>query len=330
MTAAQIKAIRTTQPGGTEILESISLTLGAPGQGEVLLRQTAIGVNLIDVYQRMASSGQYAIEHPAILGVEAAGVIEAIGPGVSDLNIGDRVAYWMVRGAYAQKRLIDASRLVKLPDFVSDETAAACMVKGTTAYYLLHRIYAVKPGDVVLVHSAAGGVGQLLCQWAKHLGATVIGTVGSTEKIAVAKAMGCDHVIVYRDTDFAAKVRELTAGQGVHVVYDSIGKDTFEGSLNALRPLGTMVSFGQASGPVPPIDISVLAQKGSVFLAKPTLATFTQKRSDIESLATGLFQALGNGVITVDIKHRAPLSEVALMHNALEARQTMGSIVLTP
>lgn len=330
MKTAQIKAIRTTRPGGVDVLEPVFLELDAPRNGEVLLRQTAIGVNLIDVYHRTATSGQYAIDHPAVLGVEAAGVVEEVGPGVSGFSPGDRVAYWMVRGAYAQKRLIAASRLVKLPDLISDEIAAACMVKGTTAQYLLHRIYTVKQGDVVLVHSAAGGVGQLLCQWAKHLGATVIGTVGSIEKMPIAKAMGCDHVIVYRDTDFAGQVRELTAGQGAHVVYDSIGKDTFEGSLNALRPLGTMVSFGQASGPVPPIDISILAQKGSVFLAKPTLATFTQHRSDIEPLAEGLFQALSNGVIKVDIKHRAPLQEVAVMHAALESRKTTGSIVLIP
>ncbi|PLC49217.1 quinone oxidoreductase [Pollutimonas subterranea] len=325
-----IKAIRTTRPGGAEVLEPVFQELDAPRSGEVLLRQTAIGVNLIDVYHRTAISGQYAIDHPAILGVEAAGVVEEVGPGVSGFHTGDRVAYWMVRGAYAQKRLIDASRLVKLPDFVSDEIAAACLVKGTTAQYLLHRIYAVKQGDVVLVHSAAGGVGQLLCQWAKYLGAMVIGTVGSIEKMPIAKAMGCDHVILYRDTDFAGHVRQLTAGRGVDVVYDSIGKDTFAGSLDALRPLGTMVSFGQASGPVDAIDISVLAQKGSIFLAKPTLATFIQERSDIESLAEGLFEVLASGAVKVDIKHRVPLEDVALMHEALESRNTTGSIILIP
>ncbi|MDN5844454.1 MAG: quinone oxidoreductase [Alcaligenaceae bacterium] len=325
-----IRAIQTSGPGGVEVLKSVSIELGAPDSGEVLLRQTAIGVNLIDVYHRTATQGQYAIEHPAVLGVEAAGVIEEIGPDVSDFAIGDRVAYCMVRGAYAQKRLISASQLIRLPEFVSDQQAAACMVKGITANYLLHRIHAVSHGETVLVHAAAGGVGQILCQWARHLGATVIGTVGSPAKIPAAQAAGCDHVLLHNQGDFAAEVRALTSGRGVDVVYDSIGKDTFEGSLDCLRPLGMMVCYGQASGAVPPLDISLLAAKGSVFLAKPTLATFVRDPDELRALADGVFQAVKAGAIRIDIGHRASLDDVAAVHTALESRKLAGATVLTP
>ncbi|NGM87733.1 quinone oxidoreductase [Parapusillimonas sp. SGNA-6] len=325
-----VKTIRVHEPGGIEVLQSTTEALGQPGEGEVLLRQTAIGVNLIDTYHRTATAGQYAIARPAILGVEAAGVVEALGPGVTQFKVGDRAAYWMVLGAYAEKRIIPAAKLVKLPDFVSEETAAAGLLKGVTAQYLLHRIYPVKDGDTVMVHAAAGGVGQLLCQWARHLGATVIGSVGSGGKKQAAADAGCHHVIVHDGGDFSTQVKALNGGRGVDVVYDSIGKDTFEASLNCLRPLGMMVSFGQASGAIPPLDISVLAQKGSVFLAKPTLATFSRERSDIESLARGFFDAIGSGAIRIDVRHRASLDEVGTMHAALEARQTTGPIVLTP
>lgn len=325
-----VKSIQVHKAGGIEVLQPTTEALREPAEGEVVLRQTAIGVNLIDTYHRTATTGQYAIARPAVLGVEAAGVVEALGPGVTQFQIGDRVAYWMVLGAYAQKRIVPAGKLVKLPDFVSDETAAAGLLKGVTAQYLLHRIYAVKQGDTVLVHAAAGGVGQLLCQWARHLGATVIGSVGSVEKVQAATAAGCHHVIVHDGRDFSSKVKELNGGRGVEVVYDSIGKDTFDASLNCLRPLGMMVSFGQASGAIPPLDISVLAQKGSIFLAKPTLATFSRERSDIEALAQGFFDALAAGAIKIDVKHRASLEEVGAMHAALEARQTTGPIVLTP
>jgi NADPH2:quinone reductase len=325
-----VKCIRADVAGGIEVLRATSQDIGQPGEGEVLLRQTAIGVNLIDTYHRTATSGQYAIARPAVLGVEAAGVVEQVGPGVDQFKAGDRAAYWMVLGAYAEKRIIPAARLVKLPDFVSDETAAAGLLKGVTAQYLLHRIYPVKPGDTVLVHAAAGGVGQLLCQWARHMGATVIGSVGSVGKKPAAAAAGCHHVIVHDGRDFSSEVRELNGGRGVHVVYDSIGKDTFDASLNCLRPLGMMVNFGQASGAVPPVDISVLAQKGSVFLAKPTLATFSRERSDIDALANGFFDALASEAIKIDVKHRAPLEQAGAMHAALEARKTTGPIVLTP
>jgi len=324
------KVIQTSGPGGIDVLEPASVELDAPANDQVLLRQTAIGVNLIDLYHRTATEGQYAIEHPAVLGVEAAGVIEEVGSDVSDLAPGDRVAYCMVRGAYAQKRLIPAARLIKLPDFISDEQAAVCLVKGITAYYLLHRVYPVGPRDILLVHAAAGGVGQMLCQWAKHLGATVIGTVGSSEKIPIAQAAGCDHVILHDRGDFAEQVRTLTDGRGVDVVYDSIGRDTFFGSLDCLRPLGMMVSYGQASGAVPPFDISILAQKGSVFLAKPTLATFVQDPAALRHLASEVFQAIRKGAIRVEIGHRASLNDVASIHAALESRKPLGLIALVP
>lgn len=325
-----VKVVQTTGPGGIEVLNIASVTLNPPADGEVLLRQTAIGVNLIDLYHRTATEGQYAIAHPAVLGVEAAGAVEQIGPGVVDFSVGDRVAYCMVRGAYAQKRLIPASRLVRLPDFISDEQAAACLVKGITAYYLLHRIRAVGHGDTLLVHAAAGGVGQMLCQWAKHLGATVIGTVGSSDKAPIAQAAGCDHVVLHNQGDFAARVKELTAGRGVDAAYDSIGKDTFFRSLDCLRPLGLMVSYGQASGAVPPFDIGVLAQKGSVFLAKPTLATFVQDTAELRRLADGVFEAIRKGAIRVDIQHRANLDDVAAVHADLESRKPLGHMVIAP
>ncbi|UKJ76785.1 quinone oxidoreductase family protein [Azospirillum brasilense] len=325
-----VHAIRVHQPGGPEALAWEEVAVPPPGPGEALVRHTAIGVNLIDTYHRSALSGQYAIPRPAVLGVEGAGVVEAVGPGVTDVAPGDRVAYWMLLGAYAEQRIVPTHRLVKLPDTVPDEVAAAAMVKGTTAQYLLHRVHPVKAGETLLVHAAAGGVGQMLCQWAHALGATVIGTVGSPEKAAVARGAGCDHVILYREEDFVARVRDITGGRGVDVVYDSVGQDTFMASLDCLKPFGLMVSFGQASGPVPPLDISVLAQKGSIFLAKPTLATVTRSRDDIETLAGGLFEALASGRVQVGIAHRTPLTEAASVHRDLEARRTTGSIVLIP
>ncbi|SMH61924.1 quinone oxidoreductase family protein [Azospirillum agricola] len=330
-----VQAIRVHQPGGPEALVLEDVELPPPGPGQALVRHTAIGVNLIDTYHRSALTGQYAIPRPAVLGVEAAGVVEAVGPGVGTVRPGDRVAYWMLLGAYAQARLVPAERLVRLPDGVSDEVAAAAMVKGTTAQYLLHRVHPVKAGDALLVHAAAGGVGQFLCQWASSLGATVIGTVGSPEKLAVARAAGCEHVILSRGEDrdgedFVARVRDVTGGRGVDVVYDSVGQDTFLRSLDCLRPFGLMVNYGQASGPVPPFDIGVLAQKGSLFLAKPTLATVTRTRADIEALADGLFAALEEGRVRVAISRRAPLVEAAAVHRDLEARRTTGSIVLLP
>ncbi len=325
-----VQAIRVHQPGGPEALVLETVELPPPGPGEALVRHTAIGVNLIDTYHRSALSGQYAIPRPAVLGVEGAGVVEAVGPGVDTVRPGDRVAYWMLLGAYAGKRIVPAARLVRLPDTVSDAVAAAAMVKGTTAQYLLHRVYPVKAGDTLLVHAAAGGVGQLLCQWARSLGATVIGTVGSPEKLEIARNAGCEHAILSRDEDFVARVRDLTDGRGVDVVYDSIGQDSFLRSLDCLRPFGMMVNYGQASGPVPPLDIGVLAQKGSLFLAKPTLATVTRTRADIEALAGSLFAALAEGRIRAEVSRQAPLAEAAAVHRDLEARRTTGSIVLVP
>ncbi|MCY1254217.1 2-haloacrylate reductase [compost metagenome] len=325
-----VKAVRVHQPGGPEALRIDEVDLPLPAEGEVLLRHTAIGVNLIDIYHRTATSGQYAIARPAVLGVEAAGVIEDIGPTVTGFQKGDRVAYLMVLGAYAEKRIIKASQLVKLPEFISDEQAAAGMVKGITAQYLLTRIFPVRKYNAVLVHAAAGGVGQLLVQWAKHLGAQVIGTVGSHAKVPVATACGCDAVVVLGEQDLAAEVRRVTDGRGVDVAYDSVGKDTFYQSLDAIRPLGMMVSYGQSSGPVPPLEIGVLAQKGSIFLAKPTLATFTSSPETLQELADGLFAAVRDGFVKIEVSRRAPLSEVAQVHSDLEARRSTGAIVLLP
>jgi NADPH2:quinone reductase len=324
------RAIRVHTAGGPEILKTEEVDLKAPGEGEALVRHTAIGVNLIDVYHRSATGGQYALPRPATLGVEAAGVVETVGAGVDNLKVGDRVAYWMLPGAYSDRRVAPAWRLVKIPDGISDQAAAAVMLKGSTAFYLLHDIWKAKKGDIILVHTAAGAVGRLMSQWARHLGATVIGTVGSAEKARAATDAGCEHVIVLRDQDFEVEVRKLTGGRGVDVVYDSIGADTFEKSLGCLRPLGMLVSVGQASGPVPPLDISKLAQKGSVFLAKPTLATFTTNREGVVRLAEGVFKALQQGAITAEVGLTAPLGQVADVHRALEGRKTTGSIVLVP
>ncbi len=323
-------AIRVYEAGGPDVLREEQIDLSAPGPAEVLIRHTAIGVNLVDTYHRTATTGQYAISRPATLGVEAAGVVEAVGEEASEFKSGDRVAYSMLLGAYAERRLAPAWRLVKIPEGVSDQAAAALLLKGSTAYCLLHDVWRVKKEDTILVHAAAGGVGRLLCQWASHLGATVIGTVGSPEKVASASASGCAHVLVLRGHDFAAETRHITAGRGVDVVYDSIGAETFDGSLNALRPFGMMVSFGQASGPIPPLDISILAQKGSLSLSKPTLATRTATREGINTLAEAVFAALLEGAIIPEIGLTAPLREVADIHRAIEARKTTGSTILLP
>jgi NADPH:quinone reductase len=324
------RVIRVHKPGGPEVLQLEEVDLPPPGEGEVLIRHTAIGVNLIDVYHRTAESGQYAIPRPSPLGVEAAGLVEAVGPEVTNVKVGDRVAYCMAIGAYSDARIVPAWRLVPIPDGVGDEAAAAVLMKGATAYYLLHDIWKVQRGETVVVHAAAGGVGRLMAQWASHLGATVIGTVGSREKAPVAEAAGCAHVIVLSEHDFETATKKITGGRGVDVVYDSIGVETFERSLNVIRPLGMIVSYGQASGPVPPFDISKLAQRGSIFLAKPTLATFTSTREGAERLTRGVFDALLAGAIAAEIGHTAPLAQVADIHRALEARKTTGSIVLVP
>jgi NADPH:quinone reductase len=323
--AVKSNVIRVHTAGGPEVLKLESVDVPPPGEGEVLIRHNAIGVNLIDTYHRSMDAGQYAIARPATLGVEAAGVVEALGSGVESVKVGDRVAYWNFLGAYAERRIVPAWRLVPIPDDISDQVAAAALLKGATAYYLLHRIWSVKKGDSVLIHAAAGGVGTLLCQWANHLGATVIGTVGSPEKVNIAQRSGCSHVILYREQDFVTEVRRVTDGKGVNVVFDSVGRDTFSKSLDCLCPLGMMVNFGQASGPVDPLDISVLAQKGSLFLAKPTLATFTQTRGDLLELANGVYTALRVKGINVEIGHSAPLAEAPEVHRILESRKTTGS-----
>lgn len=320
-------AIRIHEIGGPEVLKWEEVSVGDPGPGEVRLRHGAVGLNFIDVYFR---TGVYGANVPFTPGLEASGVVQALGEGVSDLQVGDRVAYAAPpAGAYSEERLMPADRVVKVPDGVSDEVAAAMMLKGMTARYLLRQTYAVKAGDTILIHAAAGGVGLIACQWAKHLGATVIGTVGSDEKAALAAAHGCDHPIVYTREDLVERVKSITGGEGVPVVYDSVGKDTFMNSLDCLRPLGTMVIFGQSSGPVPPLEVGLLAAKGSLFLTRPTLMTYTAKREDLIASADELFQVVKAGVVKLEINQRFPLREAAAAHRALEARQTTGCTVLT-
>ncbi len=324
-----VHAIRMHRPGGAEVLSFDEVQVGDPAPGQIRLKQTAIGLNYIDVYHR---SGLYPVATlPAVIGLEAAGIVEAVGAGVEKLEPGDRVAYGSgPLGAYAEARLIDAMKVVKLPDAIGDRTAAAIMLKGMTAHYLLRRTYVVKPGDTILVHAAAGGVGLILCQWAKALGATVIGTVGSPDKAALAASHGCDHPVLYREEDFAAAVREITKGEGVPVVYDSVGKDTFLKSLDCLSPLGVMALFGQSSGPVPPVDLGVLAQKGSLYVTRPTLMTYVAKRPDLERAARELFEAVASGRVKVEINQTYPLAEAAAAHRDLEARKTTGSTLLLP
>jgi len=321
-------AIRIHATGGPEVLRWEEAPVGSPGRGEARVRHTAVGVNFIDTYHR---TGLYPLELPATVGMEGAGVVVAVGAGVAEVTVGQRVAYaGGAPGAYAEERLIPAHRLVPLPDDVSDVQAAAMMLKGLTAHYLLRRTYPVKAGDTILLHAAAGGVGLIACQWAKHLGATVIGTVGSDEKAAVAGAHGCDHAIVYTREDFVARVQELTGGRGVPVVYDSVGRSTWEGSLDCLAPLGLMVSYGNASGPVPPFAPGILAAKGSLFLTRPTLMTYTARREDLLAAAAELFTVVRSGAVRVEVTGRLPLAEAAEAHRALESRRTTGSIVLLP
>lgn len=322
------KAIRVHEPGGPEVMRWEELDSAAPGPGEVLVRHTAVGLNYIDTYHR---SGLYPLPLPTGLGSEGAGVVEAVGPSVSDLRVGDRVAYGNTApGAYAEKRLVPADRLVKVPSSISDEQAAAIMLKGMTAQYLLRRTYRVKAGDTILVHAAAGGVGLILCQWARHLGATVIGTVGSEEKGELARAHGCAHVINYRVASFPQAVKQITDGKGVPVVYDGVGKDTFNDSLDSLATFGLMVSYGNASGAVPPFNIASLAQKGSLFLTRPTLFTYVQKREDLLATAEDLFGVVSMGAVKVEINQRYALKDAAQAHRDLESRTTTGSSILLP
>jgi NADPH2:quinone reductase len=322
------KAIRITETGGPEVLRWEDTEVGEPGEGQARIRHTAVGVNFIDTYHR---SGLDPLTLPTGLGSEGAGVVEAVGPGVSVVKPGDRVVYaGGSPGSYAESRLIAAGLLVLIPDGVTDQTAAAIMLKGMTAQYLIRRTYPVKAGETVLFHAAAGGVGLIACQWLKAIGATVIGTVGSNEKAAIARAHGCEHVIVSTREDIAARVREITGGSGVPVVYDSVGKDTFLASLDCLKPLGLMVSFGNASGKVPPFDIGILSQKGSLFLTRPMLATYTSSRADLEATARDVFEVIRDGKVKVEIRHTYPLSQAAQVHHDLEGRKTVGSVVMVP
>ena len=319
-------AIRIHEAGGPEVLKWETVEVGEPGPGQVRLRQEAAGLNYIDVYHR---TGLYPQPLPFIPGVEGAGVVAAVGDGVAGVTAGDRVAYAGPIGGYAEERLIAADQLVRLPEAISTEQAAAMMLQGLTAHMLLRGAYRVKPGDTILIHAAAGGVGLIVCQWAKALGATVIGTVGSDEKAELARAHGCDHPIVYTRDDFVAEVERITGGAKLPVVYDSIGRDTFLESLDCLRPRGLMVSFGNASGPVDPFPPGILAQKGSLFLTRPTMYHYTATRAELEAAANELFELVENGTIRIEVNQRFPLRDAAEAHRALEARQTSGSTVLT-
>jgi NADPH:quinone reductase len=320
-------AIRFHKPGGPEVLVWEEVQVGKPGPGEARIRHTAVGLNFVDIYNR---SGLYpAAQLPSGLGGEAAGVVEEVGEGVTDLKAGDRVAYGSAPlGAYAEARLIPAERLLKLPDGIDDKTAAAMMLKGLTVQYLIRQTYRVKAGDTILLHAAAGGVGLILGQWAKHLGATVIGTVSSDEKAELAKAHGCDHVILYTREDFVKRVEEITGGKKVPVVYDSVGKDTFLKSLDCLAPHGFAVLFGQSSGAVEPLNLGLLAQKGSLFVTRPTLNTYAAKRGDLVAMAKELFEVVLSGAVKIEVHQTYPLKDAAKAHADLAARKTTGSTVL--
>ncbi len=322
------KAIRIHEAGGPETLKWEDVDIPAPGAGEVTLNQTACGLNFIDIYQR---SGLYPVKtYPQTMGMEAVGIVDEVGEGVEHLKSGDRVAYCMVLGGYAERRVAPAAKLVKVPDTIDDQTAAAMMLKGLTAHYLSHRTYPIKPGDTVLVYAAAGGVGLILCQWAKHMGATVIGCVGSQEKAELARANGCDHPILYRDEDIVAQVRDITDGAGVQAAYDSVGKDTFDASIDSLAPLGILASFGASSGPVAPFNPGMLARKGSLYFTRPTLATHTANRVLLEEGANDLFNAIADGHVKFTINQTYDLADTEQAHRDLEGRKTTGCTVLLP
>ena len=321
-------AIRIHRTGGPEVLQWEAVDVPSPAAGEVRIRHAAVGLNFIDTYHR---TGLYPLPLPAGIGLEGAGTVEALGEGVSELQVGDRVAYaGGPVGAYAEVRNIPAHRLLKLLDGIGFDTAAAMMLQGLTAAYLLRKTYRVQPGDAVLIHAAAGGVGLIACQWAKALGATVIGTVGSAAKAELAKAHGCDHVINYSTENFTQRVREITGGEGVAVVYDGVGKDTFMGSLDSLRPMGMMVTYGNASGPVPPLDLLLLSQKGSLFVTRPTLMNYTARREDLVALGEELFAMVVAGKVKIEVHQRYALRDAAQAHLDLEARKTTGSTILIP
>jgi NADPH2:quinone reductase len=321
-------AIRIHKTGGPEVLSWEEVTVGDPGAGEARVRHSVVGVNYIDTYHR---SGLYKLALPSGIGNEAAGVVEAVGPGVDWVKPGDRVAYGTgPLGAYSEHRVMPADRLVKLPDGVSDRSAATLMLKGLTVQYLFRQTYRLKEGDTILFHAAAGGVGSIACQWARALGVTMIGTVGSDEKAALAKANGCTHTIVYTRENFVERVKALTGGKGVAVVYDAVGKDTFPASLDCLSPRGMFVSFGNASGPVPPFDILMLSQKGSLYMTRPTLATYGASRDAMTAMANEVFGLVVSGKIVSEPRQSFPLKDAAAAHRALESRQTTGASVLLP
>ena len=320
-------AIRFHKPGGPEVLTWDEVQVGKPGPGEARVRHTAIGLNYVDTYVR---SGLYPAQLPSGLGAEAAGVVEEVGSGVTDIKAGDRVAYGnSPLGAYAEARVMPADRLVVLPNGITDKQGAAMMLKGMTTQYLIRQIFKVKRGDTILFHAAAGGVGLIACQWAKSLGATVIGTVGSEEKAKLAKAHGCDHPIIYTKEDFVERVKEITKGEKLPVVYDSIGKDTWPKSLDCLRPFGLLVSFGQASGAIGPVDLGILAAKGSLYVTRPTLNTYAAKRADMVAMARDLFDAVLSGAVKIEVNQTYALKDAAQAHRDLQSRKTTGSTVFT-
>ena len=319
-------AIRFHKTGGPEVLVWEEVKIGKPGPGEARIRHTAVGLNFVDIYNR---AGVYPVPLPSGLGSEGAGVVEEVGSGVTDLKPGDRVAYGSSPlGAYAEERLIPADRLIKLPDSIDDKTAAAMMLKGLTTQYLIRQTYRIKAGETILLHAAAGGVGLILGQWAKHLGATVIGTVGSEEKAKLAQAHGCAHTINYAREDFVKRVEELTGGKKVPVVYDSVGKDTFLKSLDCLAPLGYLVLFGASSGSVDPLNLGLLAQKGSLYVTRPTLNTYGAKRENLVAMAKELFEVVQSGAVKIEVRQTYPLKDAAKAHADLAARKTTGSTVL--
>jgi NADPH2:quinone reductase len=320
-------AIRVHQNGGPEVLKWDSVDVPAPGPGQVRLKQHAVGVNYIDVYQR---SGLYKLPLPFVAGSEGAGEVTAVGSGVTEFKVGDRGAYAGALGGYAEERVMPADRLVKLPDSIDYKTGAAMMLQGMTVRYLLRQTYKVGPGTTMLLHAAAGGIGLIAAQWARHLGATIIGTVSSADKAALAKAAGCTHVINYKTEDFVKRTRDLTNGQGVDVAYDAVGKDTYPGSLDCLKPLGLWVSFGNASGAITNFDLLGLSSKGSLFATRPTLVTYVAKREDLLANANELFDVVSKGIVKINVNHTYPLKDAAQAHRDLEARKTTGSIVLLP
>ncbi|HTY69047.1 MAG TPA: quinone oxidoreductase [Alphaproteobacteria bacterium] len=321
------KAIRIHKHGGPEVMQWEDIEVPAPGPGQARIRHTAVGLNFVDTYNR---SGLYPQQMPLIVGGEGAGVVVAVGPGVTDLKAGDRIAYGAAPiGSYCEERIIPADRLVKIPEGITDQQAASMMLKGLTTQYLIRSTYRVKAGDTILFHAAAGGVGLILGQWAKHLGATVIGTVGDADKAKLAKAHGYDHVINYREQNFVDEVKKIAKG-GLPVVYDGVGKDTWDGSLNCLQPRGLMVSFGNASGAVPPVNLGILATKGSLYVTRPTLGSYVAKREELVANANELFDVVKKGIVKIEVNQTYPLKDAARAHRDLESRKTTGSTVLLP